>query len=354
MTTADTIHSFRRLLPKKLSIGLCVEIFLHLLFWVFYFSVLNVNWSGNWLDRDAHMTGVSAVSAVLFPLSFYLNAFWLVPNFLNSKKWYLYFLITFSLLLVIEFFRAYLFMQFSTTPVTFYKEIFGRHSIFLSPPNSLFFAFIFSFAYRFTRDWLINGRRIAQLEQDKTTLELHLLKAQLNPHFLFNNLNALDDLIDTDKAAAKKYLHQLSALFRYFIVNTNADLVSLQQEWDVLDNYLFLLKERFGAAYDFEKSTSQMDMNRYFIPPASLQTLVENAVKHNAGLENDPLIISISANENAVTISHLKRPKNTPSISLGTGLKNLKLRYKLLSKQKLQITDAESYTVTLPLIKEVA
>lgn len=184
-------------------------------------------------------------------------------------------------------------------------------------------------------------------------MELSLLKSQMNPHFLFNNLNALDDLIDRDKDEAKAYLQQLSKYYRYSIVNMEEDLVNLQDDWNSIDHYLYLMEARFGKAYRFQKTIELDKMDAHYIVPGALQSLIENVVKHNQGSVEKPLLVNIIASESGVSVSHEKRPKRNVSDSLGTGLKNLASRYLLLSDQEIAITNDTNFTVNLPLISIV-
>jgi two-component system LytT family sensor kinase len=235
-----------------------------------------------------------------------------------------------------------------------FEEVFvSRYSFIVGFPNTLSFAFFLSFAYRFTKDWLQHDRKVEQLEKEKMAMELNLLKSQMSPHFLFNNLNALDDLIDLDTDLAKKYLHKLSGIYRYSIVNMEHDVVSLEEEWQAIDNYIFLLEERFGEAYKFEKLNKLGNLQKILIPPGALQTLVENAVKHNQGNISEPLLVSISVKETGVTVSNPKILKPNQENSLGTGLKNLNAKYKILSKKPISIQDGECFKVVLPLIREI-
>jgi two-component system LytT family sensor kinase len=249
-----------------------VEWVLHILFWGLYFKGVNAQFSVNWLDQKAHLWGISPISAILFPVFFYLNAFWLIPKFLRGRKRYRYFLATFGILIVVELIRACIFVWSSGVDLPFQElfpsQLVGRYSFFIGGPNSLFFAIFLSFAYKFIRDWMKHDRQIEQLEKEKMAMELNLLKSQMSPHFLFNNLNALDDLIDLDTDLAKKYLHKLSGIYRYSIVNMEQDVVSLEEEWQAIDNYIFLLEERFGEAYKFEKLNKLGNLQEILIPQA--------------------------------------------------------------------------------------
>lgn len=333
------------------------ELIIHVVFWIFYFSSVNISWTENWLDGSLRLDNPSPISGLSFPIFFYLNAFWLIPTFLKRKNIFRYLAVALPIVCLAELFRSVIFVLFAPNSTVFLNTLIdtflGRESLIFGVPNSMFFAFLLSFAYRFSKDWVINTQIIEQLKTEKIAMELNMLKAQINPHFLFNNLNALDDLIDRDQQRAKDYLHKLSNIYRYSITSIDLDVVSLQEEWAFADDYIYLIEERFDGIYQFEKINSLDRMSNYLIPPSSLQSLIENAVKHNHGSREEPLVITIQADQNGIKVSHLKKLKNTDVNSLGTGLKNLKSRYKLLTNKEIDIRDDDSFTVILPLIEEV-
>ncbi|MET2984550.1 sensor histidine kinase [Aureibaculum conchae] len=333
------------------------ELFIHLLFWSFYFAFINVEWTNEWLNKTIRPNTPSPILALLFPFLFYLNAFWMIPKYLKNRKAGLYVVIVVVGSLILELLRVLivLLIKFKTvlTIDAVIEEFLSRDSILFGAPSVLLFSLLFSFAYRFTKDWIINNRVIEQLKTEKIQMELNVLKSHINPHFLFNNLNALDDLIDRDKNKAKEYLHKLSKMYRYLIMNMENDIVNLQEEWSFMEDYIYLIEERYGKAYQFEKLNNLYNLYHYLIPPASLQSLIENVVKHNQGTIENPLKVVIQIDKNGLSISHIKQLKTNVANSLGTGLRNLKSRYKLLTYRDISIQDGTKFTVTLPLIKEL-
>ena len=334
------------------------EVYFHLLFWIFYFATINAVWTNNWFDRNLRPETVSQFAILLFPLFFYFNAFWLIPNYLKKRKWLHYIMITVVVILLIECFRILIHITVNGFETSFYLEFLTEFNsydnIILGRLNPIFLCLQFSFAYRFTRDWILNNTLIDKLKAEKTEMELAFLKSQVNPHFLFNNLNTLDDLIDRNPRQAKEYLHKLSNIYRYIITTTEKDVVSLQEEWNFIDDYIYLLKERYGASYQFIKTTTTIDLHKYLIPPATLQSLIENAVKHNQGSIKNPLLITLEVYQNKISVSHKKNLKIDIPNSLGTGLKNLKSRYQFLSNKEISIINSDVFSVTLPLIKNLS
>lgn len=208
---------------------------------------------------------------------------------------------------------------------------------------------------------LLTGKRyfesqksLLQLQQAQTEHELRSLKAQIDPHFLFNNLNVLRGLIQQDPAEANEYLGRFANLYRFLIRHKDDDFVPLADELRFVDEYVYLLRHRFGMAYDFRQEIlPDVDLMRLLVVPGTVQLLVENAIKHNAGDEDAPLLITIRATATRLTVAHPRRPKRTAIDSLGTGLTNLRERYRLLTQQEIVVTNtAATFAVAVPLLAQ--
>lgn len=336
-----------------------LEISIHLLLWFFFLSVVNVTWTADWFDPSLRLNRPAPLSIVAFILFFYFNAFYLIPRFLNRKPRFWYFIIAPLVIAGMEFSRLLIYYFMGAPEAAFMAyaktELWSRDSFLFAPISPLPAAFFLSFGYRFTKDWFVNQRRIERLETDKIRTELQQLKAQINPHFLFNNLNTLDGLIEKDPALAQTYLHKMAALYRYVLANSEQELVPLEKELAFAQQYIFLLENRFGGAYQFQQNFDTPPKKAYLIPPTSLQTLIENVVKHNQGTPEAPLLTTIKIQGKVIEICHLKKPKFQVNTKLGTGLKNLNTRYQLISGKEITILDTpDSFTVQLPLIPQVS
>ncbi|MFK7750323.1 MAG: sensor histidine kinase [Kordia sp.] len=181
--------------------------------------------------------------------------------------------------------------------------------------------------------------------------ELKLLRSQISPHFLFNNLNTLDALIDSDTEKAKEYLNRLSLIYRYLIQTKDAEVMELNEEMNLAENYMFLIKTRFGNDYEF-KVIKNVSLEEKFVPTGAIQTLLENVAKHNRAQHGKVIKAEVIIDEDWLTISNTKSMIKTNNDSLGTGLKNLEYRYQLLSDQKPEITDTlNHFSVKIPIIK---
>ncbi len=209
------------------------------------------------------------------------------------------------------------------------------------------------FSSLFTGVQLLDLRKkFDQTEKGKAEAELKLLKSQIDPHFLFNNLNILSSLIKKDTDRADNFITRFSNLYRYMLSSGDKDFVGMNEELRFLDDYVYLLNQRFGTAYQIENNIDREVAYQYIILPAALQGLVENAVKHNEGSRNEPLKITIDIKNETIRVANAIRPKMTQPNSTGTGLKNLQARYELLTNKSIQITEEQGlFEVRLPLIK---
>jgi hypothetical protein len=195
-------------------------------------------------------------------------------------------------------------------------------------------------------------RRVLLLQKTQAESELRALRAQLDPHFLFNNLHVLHTLIGQDAAVAERFLECFANLYRYLLRHREADFVPLAAELAFLHDYVYLLRQRFGAAYEVRIVLAPgLVPEHYFAVPGTLQTLVENAVKHNGGDEDDPLLITLDVQPTHLRVHNPRRPKRTRPEPGGTGLPNLQERYRLLAGQAVHVQpNPTEFVVTVPLL----
>ena len=177
------------------------------------------------------------------------------------------------------------------------------------------------------------------------------LKHQVNPHFLFNSLNILDCLICEEKTErASTYTHKLAGIYRYMLKSEDEMVVTLRDELVFVGLYTDLLKERFPVGFEVITDVPEELMPK-FILPCSIQLLIENATKHNAVCEDNPLIIRIEADQNDICVTNNRIPKITKSPSTGLGQKYIRQMYFDMTGKEIQVVETEQkYSVTLPLI----
>ena len=202
----------------------------------------------------------------------------------------------------------------------------------------------------FTKKFYEGRNELINIEKQQKENELKLLRSQLDPHFLFNNLNTLDSLIDSNTEKAKEYINRLSLIYRYLIKTKDAEVMELSEEIQLAENYMFLIKTRFENDYEFKIET-KTDISDKFIPTGAVQALLENVVKHNKPQNNTAIETTILIEENTLKVINTKSTLVSKNESFGTGLKNLKARYKLLSDKEVTIINTEkAHTISIPII----
>lgn len=199
------------------------------------------------------------------------------------------------------------------------------------------------------RDREIAEFEIQNLKLSNLEAQKQVLLQQLQPHFLFNALSTLKSLITENPEKAEEYSIHLSEFLRYSVHANQSDLVSLEREWQFTQDFLNLQKVRFGEALQWSLNIEQTQYQK-LIPVLSLQTIVENAIKHNTFTDKKPLMISIISKDSIISVRNDKSPKHIV-LKSGFGLKNLSERYSLLTHNGLEIEEAKnSFTVHLKLL----
>ncbi|TAE31486.1 MAG: hypothetical protein EAZ91_07845 [Cytophagales bacterium] len=295
--------------------------------------------------RYLGLTAWSIVGPLMFTL---LLVFGLMPQLLFRQRYLAFILALLGMALGLTYvYRLGLGVLWNTTPTMTVNQMLNSLISIVEKAGVLS-------AMLAGKQFFETQQRLTQAEKARTEAELRHLKAQIDPHFLFNNLNVLGSLIQRNPEQATAYLHRFSALYRYLIRHKDDDVVPLADELAFVTDYQYLIGQRFGRAYVFIEKLTVSDSLAVFVPPGSIQTLLENAVKHNGGDERNPLLIELIATDQTITVRNDLRPKLTPVDSTGTGLDNLRKRYGLLSDQPVRVQqDAVEFVVTLPLLRSV-
>jgi hypothetical protein len=207
------------------------------------------------------------------------------------------------------------------------------------------------FTYRQWKEAIIDAEKLQKINWES---RYEGLKQQVNPHFLFNSINTLSSLIHEDKAGAGRYVKEMSQVYRYLLRTNDDELVPLETEIRFIQSYFHLLKTRFGSAIQLEIAVPPHCMD-YFLPPLTLQMLVENAVKHNNVSKDSPLKIVISSTKNGwLSVSNNLQKKLGTVDSTGIGLENIQEKYKLLGLPGVQLMDTGSvFTAMIPLVENL-
>ena len=168
------------------------------------------------------------------------------------------------------------------------------------------------------------------------------LKSQLNPHMLFNSLNTLYLLIRESPDKARHYLEELSRVMRYTLQDNESHSVTLREEMEFVQSYMYLLQVRYEENLQFDIRIHPELMSRM---------LIENAVKHNEISNRRPLTVLVKAEGDTVEVSNPLQPKRGGTAGMGIGLANLAKRYQLLYKKEVSVQEENNrFTVILPLI----
>lgn len=189
-----------------------------------------------------------------------------------------------------------------------------------------------------------------QFKKESIEAQFEALRNQINPHFLFNCFNALSSLVYKDADVSAKFIAQLSNVYRYLLYNQDKKVVKLQEEVAFIDSYFYLLKIRFGENIVIEKTIRAEEENGC-LAPATLQMLIENAIKHNVVSAKYPLHIKVYMEDDWIVVSNSLHEKQIKEESTNIGLKNIQNRYAFLSNQKVQIIKThEEFLVKIPLV----
>lgn len=203
----------------------------------------------------------------------------------------------------------------------------------------------------FYKIWRQAVDREQQLREENLKYKYRTLKTQVNPHFLFNSLNTLSEMIYIDAKKADNYILKLAGIYRYILDNEDTDLISLVEEVRFVNAYFNLHKERNGSKIRLEINVPHPE--RFKIIPISLQILVENALKHNSVSEKSPLKITIiNTDDSYIVVSNNIQKKNLLNSSPKTGLSNLQERVKLIMGKKMLVeATPDQFIVKLPINK---
>jgi hypothetical protein len=192
--------------------------------------------------------------------------------------------------------------------------------------------------------------RVEKLERSRAEAELAALKAQVDPHFLFNSLNTLGHLITRDPQRGRAFCDTLAEVYRYVLASRDRDVVPLGDELDFVRRYHRLLELRFGEAIAVEIDAA-LPPARFAIAPLALQTLVENAVKHNQLGDDAPLSVALTLEGDTVCVANRMLPRSSARPSSGLGLSNLDERCRLLTGRSLAVrSDGQRFEVRVPLV----
>lgn len=223
-----------------------------------------------------------------------------------------------------------------------------RSSLPVVPWNWIIVLQIEIFFYSLQRSEM--EKQMAVIEKEKALYQFEVLKNQINPHFLFNSLNVLASLAYQDTEKTNRFAKKLSTVYRYLLTTHGRATVTVQEELSFVESYLYLEHIRFGDALHVEIE-DDLRNHHCLVIPASIQMLVENALKHNISTKKSPLIVHISIGNERITVRNNLQLRNYVA-SNGAGLKNLQRQYALYGTLVEILKDEKEFVVKLPFVGE--
>jgi len=190
------------------------------------------------------------------------------------------------------------------------------------------------------------------LHQENLMARFETLKSQIDPHFLFNAMNTLYTLVETEPRKAREFVSSFSALYRKVLTSRERTIVPVQEELELVHHYLFLQRIRFGDSLRVAVAVPAHALQGY-LPPFTLQMLLENAIKHNVISAAHPLHITITVEGDRLIVRNDLLPRGTKESGTGTGLENIRRRYLMLGAAEPTFTVSDPYyTASVPILSQ--
>ncbi len=333
-------------------------LFIHLSFWCVYFSFFyyqftfpkhgqEPNWATAFFDVFFQVSCMATIA--------YSNYFYYLPRFLQHKKLFQYLAglaVPFTVVVVVLVHgKRWIVDGYTYKAFYLYSDRFTVSCVL-----STLFIVVFVGLLKFVEDWFELEAKKKELENETLMAELRFLKAQINPHFLFNTLNNLYYLAFTNSPNTTEVIAKLSQMMRYMIYDSNHNKVPLTKEIEYMENYISLEELRLNNEIPIHFEVVG-ELNGISIVPLILITFLENAFKHgvsnNAKESYIKIKVEVQHQECWYSVENSKIPKNTNNEEKsGIGLQNVKRRLELSypNQYDLKIEDSEKkYCVNLKL-----
>lgn len=202
----------------------------------------------------------------------------------------------------------------------------------------------------FFMKWQEAMKRSYELREQNLIFQNETLKSQVNPHFLFNSLNTLASLVNTDAEKASQFISKLSLMYRYILDNSQKVKVPLKDELAFIEDYFYLHEARSKGKILLSINIKESNYE-YEILPVSLQVLIENAIKHNMATIEKPLRIVVYMEEQQIVVKNNLQKMATQVVSTKIGLNNLNERVRLITGKEITIEETTNdYLVKIPLL----
>ena len=303
--------------------------------------------SFNWKEAVVNAALTSGFAIIMWYVNLYFFD-WYSKKAPKKQISYNRLFITFGVGIVVMFGLAWL-QQLILSHINF-----GPVMLMIEVRGLLINLICFTFLYMLQQNF--ENRHITleleQMKNDNLAAQYELLKQQINPHFLFNSLNTLKSMVDNQEPEAAGYVIKLSNFYRYTLESRKSDLITLKEEMNIVDAFIYLQKARFAGGFEFNNQLTE-DTSLTLLPPFSLQLLLENCLKHNIVSEEMPLQIRLYTENQWLVLENQIQLKSGDHHSLGVGLENIRLRYQHLTDKQVIINQSETlFTIKLPIIYE--
>ncbi|MCC9074423.1 histidine kinase [Flavobacterium sp. F-65] len=294
---------------------------------------------------DAAIAKLIAASILFLVIRFFIK-YWQKSDFISMKVMLKIFGSSIiAYLFIIQFIGFVIAFLFNNIERNFNRETFMLSTFSYLLDGFIYCSFFLTYYY-----FHQNNKKQEQLVLSNQALsesKINQLKVQLNPHFLFNNLNVLDQLIEEDKNQASEFLNEFAEIYRYVLQASDKKFITIQEELFFASQYFKLIQHKYGSAYQL--TIENQDCNGYIVP-LTLQLLIENAVQHNLGTIANPVCIQINT-QGKLCISNNYIPKRNKKTVSGRALNNLKEQYKLLTSMPIKINKTDNtFSVIIPII----
>lgn len=297
---------------------------------------------------------VTLIKVVDLAALVYFTNYFLIPKLLYKKQYFLFAVILISLIVGSSLLKMNIIGRMTNNPALLNISGNWKARVY---DNIIphFFLVLAGAAFKLMFDYTAMQKKMADMAKEKAEAELSFLKSQINPHFLFNSINAVYFLIDKENKEAREALHKFSDMLRYQLYEAGGDKIPIEKEIDFLNDYVSLQKLRKDDQYVVDFSATP-DVKGFSIEPLLLVSFVENAFKHISHHGNETNYVKVKLSKANGTMDFMVENSKEDTIVAdktgGIGLQNVKRRLELLypGKYDLNIQDhSEVYKVHLKL-----
>jgi two-component system, LytTR family, sensor kinase len=297
---------------------------------------------------------VTLIKVIDLAILVYFTNYFLIPKLLYKKKYFLFAVILIVLIVCSSLLKMNIIGRITNNPALLNISGSWKARVY---DNIIphFFLVLAGAAFKLMFDYTAMQKKMADMAKEKAEAELSFLKSQINPHFLFNSINAVYFLIDKENKEAREALHKFSDMLRYQLYEAGGDKIPIEKEIDFLNDYVSLQKLRKDDQYTVDFSSTP-EVKGFSIEPLLLVSFVENAFKHISHKSNEPNYVKVKLSKANGTMDFLVENSKEEAISTersgGIGLQNVKRRLELLypGKYDLNIQNgADVFTVHLKL-----